>query len=125
MIRSRHPRWYYAAWVALLAVCMIAQPVLAGIGELHEAFSHANQAAFHLEQAAHQHDAAETGDEEPADTLHTLLHFAHCCGHSAAINPAPAGSQGIPGLDPRPVTLAVAPRVTQRTGAPFRPPIPA
>lgn len=72
-----------AALLGLLALAMVLQPVLAAAGDIHE-LGHDGEVAT-AGNADHQHD---TGDTVPADdgkqgeSLHFLLHFAHCCGHA-------------------------------------------
>lgn len=125
MFRPSRLPWFRAALLGLLALCMALQPVLAAAGELHEAFAHADQAAFHLEGSDDHGDASGDPGDEPADALHVLLHFAHCCGHPAGLNPPEAGAHWSPVHEPRPLTAVVAPTLAPQLGSPFRPPIQA
>lgn len=82
------------AVLALLALGLCLQPVLAAMGEVHEVAAHAAQAATHADVHAHGHAdvAVQDGDAgrgpERESPLHLLLHFAHCCGQSASVLPA-------------------------------------
>ena len=107
---------------------MALQPVLAAAGELHEALAHAEQAAFHLEGPDDHDDASNiSGGEghEPADALHVLLHFAHCCGHPAGLNPPEARMHWLPVHEPQPLRAVVTRSPAPQLGSPFRPPIQA
>ena len=96
------------AVLALLALGLCLQPVLATLGEAHELAAHAAQAATHAHvhadthADAHAEDVAPPADAgrapEPESTSHLLMHLAHCCGQSASVLPpllpklaAPAG----------------------------------
>lgn len=76
--------------LGLVALGLVLQPVLAAAGEMHE--------LAHDPAGTHAHDlradppaaapAAGDGQDAPgARTLHVLLHFAHCCGATAALLP--------------------------------------
>ena len=120
-----------AALLLLLALSLTLQPVLAAVGELHELQAHAETAALHSDVATDHHDArsGSSADDEAApgeqgsDALHTLLHFAHCCGHSASLVPPGSGVNwsSLPDVAPDGNTGVVA--VDTRRCAPFRPPI--
>lgn len=114
--------------LALLVLGMLAKPVLAAAGEAHE-FKH-DPSGLHL----HLGDHADEGRSSPStpdaapeddngDLLHTLLHFAHCCGQS------PQGGPGtmmtVPAVDSgaRSPALASAPAPTHASHGVFRPPI--
>lgn len=96
------------AVLALLALGLCLQPVLATLGEAHELAAHAAQAATHAHvhadthADAHAEDVAPPADAgrapEPESPSHLLMHLAHCCGQSASVLPpllpklaAPAG----------------------------------
>lgn len=100
------------AVLALLALGLCLQPVLATLGEAHELAAHAAQAATHAHVHAdapadshadgHAEVAAPPADAgrapEPESPSHLLMHLAHCCGQSASVLPpllpklaAPAG----------------------------------
>lgn len=125
MFRPSRLPWFRAALLGLLALCMALQPVLAAVGEFHETFAHAEQAALHLDAGADHHDTLDPEGSEPTDALHVLLHFAHCCGHPAGLNPPEAGAHWSPVHEPRPLTAVVAPTLSPQLGSPFRPPIQA
>lgn len=104
--------------LAVLALGVILQPVLASASELHE-FTH---------DAASQHGAVETeAPEEEGDsagTLHVMHHFAHCCGHVLASSTTPLVLAEISHSEP--VKLADSQFVPSGLRlAPFRPPIAA
>ncbi|MBF6022496.1 hypothetical protein [Lysobacter niastensis] len=128
MPRHRHRllRALHASLMLVLVLCLAGQPLLAAVGEVHEATHHAAQAALHDDHAP-AHDVTEAGSDQCREdgTLHLLLHYAHCCGHNvplaAAASPAldavPVDRQGLP-----PVMSHVA---SLRPNTPFRPPIQA
>ena len=121
--RARHAQVLRAALLGLLALCMTLQPVLAAVGEFHEAFSHAEQAALHLDAGTDHHDTLDPEGDEPTDTLHVVLHFAHCCGHSASLAPPEAAGQWLPAHEPKPLTVVAAPTLPPRLDSLLRPPI--
>ena len=123
--RARHAQVLRAALLGLLALCMTLQPVLAAVGEFHEAFSHAEQAALHLDAGADHHDTIDPKGSEPTDALHVLLHFAHCCGHSASLAPPEAVGHWAPAHEPKPLTVVAAPTLPPRLDSLLRPPISA
>lgn len=76
--------------LGMIALGLMLQPVLAAAGEMH--------ALTHDASGMHDHDFGKealdadllvTGeqDEGNAKTLHAMLHFAHCCGATAALLP--------------------------------------
>lgn len=111
--------------LALFALGLVLQPVLAAAGEMHElahdpSGMHAH--AQHADDVDAELTAAGEQNEEGAQTLHVLLHFAHCCGAAAAM---------VPTLNPIPampvngrLAIAKAPIPLQaRLTSPFKPPI--
>ncbi|TBV74496.1 hypothetical protein [Pseudoxanthomonas winnipegensis] len=80
------PRWL--SWLrlpalAVLLLAVLANPVLAAVGDLHEA---TRGSAAHLHHADQHALAADADDADDAgDLLHALMHAAHCCGHLTAI----------------------------------------
>lgn len=124
---GRIPRthWLRRPLLGLLALCMALQPVLAAAGDLHEAFAHADQAPLGLQGASGHQDSDPPKGDEPAEALHVLLHFGHCCGHPASLDPPGLGAHWAPAADPRPLTTSLAPTLPPQLGAPFRPPIQA
>lgn len=128
MVHSSSQRWFPLLRVLLLgmiALGLVLQPVLAAAGEMH--------ALTHDASGMHDHDfdnealdaeVLVTGeqDEGSAKTLHTLLHFAHCCGATAALLPV------LKPISPAPLdrlsAVAETPLPPQaRLTSPFKPPI--
>lgn len=75
--------------LALLLLAVVANPLLAALGDLHELGS----GSSHLHSLA-EHPAT-SGDRGPQDDsheggglLHALMHASHCCGHPSAVAPA-------------------------------------
>lgn len=86
-IRQRLPYAVRAGLMLVFAMCLVVQPVLGALGEMHEAAAHAYTTLTSL----HQDHLVPHGDEtlgqgtphdDGSSTLHLLLHFAHCCGQS-------------------------------------------
>ena len=73
--------------MALLLLITMSNPILAAVGELHDAFSSA--AAMHhgdiTASPGAQSAGAEDHDAGSKDLLQALVHGAHCCGHLPAI----------------------------------------
>lgn len=130
---NTHTRHRFAASLRLLAYAILAlslllRPVLSSLGEIHELAHDPTGSHFDVAAGADKHhgqaaDAHGTGDGGDAKVLHSLLHFAHCCGQlsaamfeatSGALAPVAAGSLRATN-DP---SLPLAPWQT-----PFRPPI--
>lgn len=85
LLRSARPVsiWLRLPALALLLWAVLANPVLAAVGDLHEA---TRGAAEHLHQADAHALADDVQDHDDADDLlHALMHAAHCCGHPTAI----------------------------------------
>lgn len=106
--------------LALLALSMMARPVLAAIGEAHElAHDPTGRHAYVIEAGG---TAGDDESEEPS-VGHALLEFAHCC---AQLSVAMAEGLFVPAVKPR-SSLAACPEVTTHgagaRGSPFRPPI--
>ncbi|MBO9778175.1 MULTISPECIES: hypothetical protein [Xanthomonas] len=78
--------------LAGLLIAVIANPVLAAVGDVHEA---ARGTADHLHNAD-QHTLADEssrdGSPQGGDLLDALMHAAHCCGHLTAVTPAFVGA---------------------------------
>lgn len=102
----------------LLVFAMLATPVLAAVGDLHEVgHSEMTDAGAH---GVDDHD----GDEEHAegDLLHALMHAAHCCSHLAAVFES-VSLAGVHDLMPAAQAPEIlAPPTAPRTSV-FRPPI--
>lgn len=113
---------------AILALSLLLRPVLASMSEIHE-LAH-DPTGSHLDVSAgtgsHHHDeASEAGEGPQGSALHTLLHFAHCCGQVSAT--AVAISFEATHLTPE-VRLYGPPAASvplARWQTPFRPPITA
>jgi hypothetical protein len=73
--------------MALLLLITMSNPILAGVGELHDAISSA--VAIHhgdtTASAGAQTAGAQDHDAGSKDLFHALIHGAHCCGHLTAI----------------------------------------
>lgn len=107
----------------LLALGLCLQPVLAAMGEAHEAVAHAASAATHahgdVEAAGHLGDPAGSDDA----TLHDLMHFAHCCAQVSTVLPSALPKLAV---QPLPGTLGgdvAALPLSQRPNPHDRPPI--
>lgn len=128
MVRFRRRRWLPLLRVLVLvlfALGSMLQPVMAAAGEMHELTHDASGLhAYDLHADEVDAELAASGDQGQDDTriLHVLLHFAHCCGATAALLPAlgpipPMSASG--GL-----AIAKAPIPPQaRLASPFKPPI--
>ena len=65
----------------LVVFAMLATPVLAAVGDLHEVgHSQVENAGAH---GVNDHDGNDEHSE--GDLLHALVHAAHCCSHLAAV----------------------------------------
>ncbi|WDS38002.1 hypothetical protein [Pseudoxanthomonas sp.] len=108
--------------LVLLLLATLANPVLATVGDTHEAA---------LGHAAHLHDvdmhgtdnnAALDADEDSGDLLHALIHAAHCCGHLSALPVALFFPLARPSASLAPCTEPVLP-VGMHPAFAIRPPI--
>ena len=83
--------------LALLLFAVVANPVLAAVGDIHES---AQAVADHVDpehcdvsddatSAVVDQDAGDQDEGSAGDLLHALVHGAHACGHPVAI-PSPA-----------------------------------
>ncbi|HZX81080.1 MAG TPA: hypothetical protein VFE72_09035 [Lysobacter sp.] len=121
----RHRRFLRLFAIAILALAVLARPMLSSLGEMHE-LAH-DPSGLHGAGAGasgHEHDTATTGnDAERTDTLHALLHFAHCCGQASAV-PLDARLRLPAGIaHARPMYPLDAALSRGRWATPFRPPI--
>ena len=123
----RHRRFFLLRLPALavLLLAVLANPVFASLGDLHEL----GGSGDHL-HAVSEHGGVDTGDDhadgdaDEGDLLHALMHASHCCGHLTAIVPAPLLLQGV--LLPSVALAADAvPLPTARPASLLRPPIAA
>lgn len=111
--------------LAMLLLAVLANPVLASLGDLHELGNgneHLHAVNEHADVATgHDHADGEAGE---GDLLHALMHASHCCGHLTAIVPAPmrVPAMILPDVTPivAMVSMAHAPRASL-----LRPPIAA
>ena len=116
--------WLRLMALSLFALGMALQPVLAAAGELH-ALAHdpGGDHAHALHDAEGEQDRlAADGAGSEAETLHTLLHFAHCCGAAAAAVPATKTAAFVAVREAPLTAQASIPRQV-RLPAPFKPPI--
>lgn len=109
---------------ALLLLAVICQPVMASLGDLHEA-AHGPD----LHAAAHDPHgdagAMPAGDDADRDSLlHALMCASHCCGHAVAM---PAVLAILPAVAPSRMLAAWPGQVVPPAplAHPFRPPIAA
>lgn len=118
-----HPRVFA---LVLLVLGLVTMPVLAAMGELHELAhdpSGMHGLSGHDEPAPDAAQDDEPREEGGSDTLHSLIHFTHCCGQSPLaalpglvfVASPPAGG----------VLLLPEPQLLSQPAsrAPFRPPI--
>lgn len=114
--------------LALFVLGGMAQQAFGTAGELHEFTVHADSAAGHSSHfTPHPHDevAMDSEDTEAQDPAHLLLHYAHCCGHTAGLQggePPRLGIQPVAAALPAAMTRSIVP---SPAATPFRPPIPA
>lgn len=111
----------------LLLLCLIAQPVLAAWGEMHELTAHADttgQDSALDHRAPHSHAAIdEDGSGGADDPNHALSHHAHCCGQPQLpfLSQLPFPLFELTSTTPRPATTR--PIAASHSATPFRPPI--
>ena len=129
MIRLRPHRWLPFLRVLVLglfALGLVLQPVMATAGEMHELAhdpSGMHGHALHSDDGGAELIAAGEPSEDGAETLHVLLHFAHCCGGAAAaLLPALKPIPAMPLTGRLPVAKTSIP-LQARLTSPFKPPI--
>lgn len=123
--RTRPLTWLHVLVLALFALGLVLQPVLAAAGELHELAhdpSGQHSHALHGDDMAAELSAAGENGEGDSSTLHLLLHFAHCCGAAAAMLPV------VESVSPmiratRPAIDSAQRLAHARLPTPFKPPI--
>ena len=119
----RHRRFFLLRLpaMAVLLLAVLANPVFASLGDLHELGNggdHLHVVNEHGDDASgHDHD-----DADPGDLLHALMHASHCCGHLTAIVPAPIALPGMPPASAAPLADTV-PLPPSRPASLLRPPI--
>src|SRR3546814_12447706 len=68
--------------LALFALGLVLQPVMAAVGEMHELAhdpSGTHSHDLHVDELNAELAAAGEQNQGGAKTLHVLLHFSHCC----------------------------------------------
>ncbi len=111
----------------LLLLCLIAQPVLAAWGEMHELTAHADttgQDSALDHRAPHAHAAIdEDRGGDASDPNHALSHHAHCCGQPQLpfVSQLPLPAFELSSTMPSPATSR--PIAASHSATPFRPPI--
>lgn len=114
-----------AVALALFALTLVLQPVMAAVGEMHELAhdpSGTHSHVLHAPDAGTAAEAADRDDHEATDMVHLMLHFAHCCAATAAVLPTPTPSIGMP-LRERLAAAKAAFPAQMRLTSPFKPPI--
>ena len=99
MTRALRPlsRFLRLPALTLLLIAVVANPVLAAVGDIHESAQavadHADPVHFDVfyvfTSAVVDQDAGDQDEGSAGDLLHALVHGAHACGHPVAI-PSPA-----------------------------------
>ncbi|CAN7366752.1 hypothetical protein LJR168_002188 [Pseudoxanthomonas sp. LjRoot168] len=111
--------------LAMLLLAVLANPVLASLGDLHELGNgneHLHAVNEHADVATgHDHADGEAGE---GDLLHALMHASHCCGHLTAIVPAPMRVPAMILPDVTPI-MATVPMAHAPRASLLRPPIAA
>jgi hypothetical protein len=85
-LRSRATGRVRLAMLLVFAVGLASQSLLGVLGGLHEITAHAHSAHGSVEHLApHDHATAvhDGTDADEGGPLHVLLHYTHCCSHSA------------------------------------------
>lgn len=128
MVRLRPRRWLPLLRVIVLglaALGLVLQPVMATVGEMHELAhdpSGMHSHDLHAEELDAELAAAGEQDQGGAKTLHVLLHFAHCCGATAALLPVLEPIPPIPAPGRLAIRKAPIPPAAHLP-SPFKPPI--
>lgn len=104
--------------LVVLVLAMLATPVLAAVGDLHEV-GH-SEVVDAASQGVDDHDDA--GGHEEGDLLHALMHAAHCCSHIAAVFEGVSLADVADLMPEAQLPDLVAPTQAPRTSV-FRPPI--
>ncbi len=126
LLRHRRYRPLRLPALALLLLAMLANSVLASLGDVHElmgADGHAHAGTLHGDPTQEYRPPA-AGQDDEAGLLHALLHASHCCGHQTAV----AGSvslavAAVPAATAYPDLSVPPPGARQESR--FRPPIAA
>lgn len=107
--------------LALIALGLALQPVLAAAGEMHElAHDPSGQHAGIGDERVAERSTASSGED--AGVLHVLLQCAHCCGSAAAMVPL---LKPVPGHMGKGAVITTSSQIlpAARLPAPFKPPI--
>ena len=123
--RFRRPTLMRLLALCVLLLGVIAQPVMASVGGVHE-LGHGGGLHSHVDaDAVPDGEGHERGDDESGKTrglLHALMHATHCCGHAPAMPVAATIWQPLAPLDS--VSFPHdAPVPTHRSDKLLRPPI--
>lgn len=122
-LRQQPARKWRIVLMTMLVMCLVLQPVLAAVGQVHDVFEQAAQTA--PEQGAAAHHERDFAGTKAADAIHVLLHQAHCCTPAAATFAAAPGLSAAGLSAAAPTSTTAVDRVPTRPGHPFRPPIAA
>lgn len=125
--RHRWPRALRAGLFVLLALSLIAQPMLSALGEMHELLAHAGSGGRHAEHSLpHAPASLSQADRHDAGSpLHALLHSAHCCGQVVGLTGIESSVASVRWPPAQPDDALLHAFVGTRLATPFRPPIPA
>ena len=127
-MKKRHTRririFCRQVFLALLLLCLVIQPVIAGQGALHEIIDHSGSTTHHVELHDKQ-TQPDLGDADSESSIsHQLMHHAHCCAQPQL---APFGQMALlwmfaqPSIMRSALTAQIVPAAYSAT--PFRPPI--
>lgn len=121
--RLRRPTLMRLLALCVLLLGVVAQPVMASVGGIHE-LGHGAGLHSHAQASAHADENERDGDESGKGTglLHALMHAMHCCGHAPAMPAGIAIWQPIAPPDTTPFLHGV-PAPTHRSDKLLRPPI--
>jgi len=131
MFRHLRHRWSQilrTSVLLVLALGLMVQPVLGALGEVHEFTAHTDSAHGHTDHnLPHEHAVAAQADDERdvGGPMHQLLHYAHCCGHSAGLASAELPLPSFHWVATPPGDSQASSVVPSHATTPFRPPISA
>lgn len=81
--RFRRPSFLRLLALGVLLLGVIAQPVMAAVGDVHE-IGHGASLHAHADRHA-DNESDDGGGEDGPGLLHALMHAGHCCGHATAM----------------------------------------
>lgn len=121
--RFRRPTLMRLLALCVLLLGVIAQPVMASVGGVHE-LGHGGGLHSHADADAQVDEHERGGDEsgKAGGLLHALMHATHCCGHAPAMPVAATIWQPLAPPETAPF-LRDAPAPTHRSDKLLRPPI--